>query len=112
MQDIERESRLNANIVICFEVRATALNPRIHTEGFPLCQHRTFQKGTSTEELRLNTRVHNFSLYTTTSTQEGRHKPSTKQRKNTLNDHKDYKHSLGDLKGSQTKALTIQDPGG
>jgi len=56
MQDIrEKENRSNANTVTCFEVRATALRPRLHTEGFPLCPHRTFHKGTSIEELQVNT---------------------------------------------------------
>ena len=60
MQDIReielRDSGSNTNIKICFEVRATALRPRLHTERFSLCPHRTFHKGTSTEELQLNTR--------------------------------------------------------
>ena len=54
MQDIReielRDSGSNSNIRICFEVRATALRPRLHIDGFPLCPHRT-----STEELQLNT---------------------------------------------------------
>ena len=60
MQDIRakeyRDSGSNANNKICFEVRATALRPRLHTERFSLCLHRTFckgtfHKGTSTEKL-------------------------------------------------------------
>ena len=31
-----RDSGSNPNTKICFEVRATALRPRLHTEGFPL----------------------------------------------------------------------------
>ena len=31
-----RDSGSIANTKICFEVRATALRPRLHTEGFPL----------------------------------------------------------------------------
>jgi len=58
MQDIKtielRDSGSNANTEICFEVRATTLRPRLHTEGFPLCPHRTFHKVTSTKELQLN----------------------------------------------------------
>ena len=50
-----REKDPNTNTKICFEVRATALRPCLHTEGFPLCPHRTFHKGTSTEELQLQT---------------------------------------------------------
>jgi len=57
MRDIKskelREKDLNANTKICFEVRATALRPRLHIEGFSLCPPRTFHKGTSTEELQL-----------------------------------------------------------
>ena len=55
MQDIReiemRDNGSNANTKICIEVRVTALCPRLHTEGFSLCPHRTFQKGTSTEKL-------------------------------------------------------------
>ena len=46
-----RDSGSITNTKICFEVRATALRSRLHTEGFPLCPHRTFHKGISTEEL-------------------------------------------------------------
>ena len=51
-----RDSGSNANNKIGFEVQATALHPRLHTEGFSLCPHMTFHKGNSTEELQLNTR--------------------------------------------------------
>jgi len=34
-----RDSGSNVNNKICFEVRATALRPRLHTEGFPLYVH-------------------------------------------------------------------------
>ena len=52
MQDInkrKRESRekdLNINTKIYFDVRATALRPRLHTKEFPLCPQRTFHIGT------------------------------------------------------------------
>ena len=40
MQDIKsselRDRRSNTNTRICFKVRATALRPRLHTEGFQL----------------------------------------------------------------------------
>ena len=67
MQDIReiefRDSRSNANLKICFEVRATALHPRLHTEGFSLCPHRTSSQGTSTEEFTITKLgVHNSSL--------------------------------------------------
>ena len=49
MQDVRekefRDSGLNANTKICFEARATALRPHLHTEGFPLRPHRTSHKG-------------------------------------------------------------------
>ena len=50
MQDMKerefRDSGLIANTEICFEVRATALRPRLHTEGFPLMRpHRTSHTG-------------------------------------------------------------------
>ena len=56
MQDIReielRDTGSNANTKICFEIRTTASRPRLHTEGFPPYPHRTFNKGTSTEELQ------------------------------------------------------------
>ena len=59
MQDIReielRDSGSNANNKVCFEIRATTLHPRLHAEGFPVCPHRTFHKGSSTEELQLYT---------------------------------------------------------
>ena len=40
IREIEfRDSRANANNKICFEIRATALRPRLHTEEFSLCPH-------------------------------------------------------------------------
>jgi len=58
MQDIRetklRDSGSNVNTKICFKVRVTALRPRLHTEEFSQCPHRTFHKGTSTKELQLN----------------------------------------------------------
>ena len=56
IREIElRDSRSNANNKRCFKIRATALRPRLHTEGFPLCSYMTFHKGTSTEELQYYT---------------------------------------------------------
>ena len=40
-----RDSRSIANTKICFEVRATALRPRLHIEGFLLCPNRTSHTG-------------------------------------------------------------------
>ena len=56
MQDIKerkfRDSGLIANTEIYFEIRATALRPRLHTEGFPLYVHTGLPtQGTSTEDL-------------------------------------------------------------
>ena len=67
MQDIReidfRDSGSNANTKICFEVRATALRSRLHTEGFSLRPHRTSHKGTSTKKFVITKLgVHNFSL--------------------------------------------------
>ena len=50
MQDIKerefRDSGSNANIKICFKVRATVLRPRLHTEGFLLYRpYRTSHTG-------------------------------------------------------------------
>jgi len=67
VQDIKekgRENRSNENTGICFEIRATALCPRLHTKGFSLYPHRIFHKRTSTEELQLqnwSTQLHSLS---------------------------------------------------
>ena len=49
MEDIKsrelRDRKSNANTRICFEVRATALRPRLHTEGFQLSTIGSFTKG-------------------------------------------------------------------
>ena len=56
MQDIKerefRDSGSNANAEICFEIQATALRPRLHTEEFPLYIYTGLPtQGTSTEDL-------------------------------------------------------------
>ena len=56
MQDIKekefRDSGSIANTKICFEVRATTLRSRLHTEGFSLYVYIGFPThGTSTEDL-------------------------------------------------------------
>jgi len=91
MQDIKekelRDSGSNANTKICFEVRATALHPRLHREGFSLRPHRTFHKGTSTEEFTI-TNLEYTTPFSFSSTQEEGTRPSTKQRKKIqLSDH-------------------------
>ena len=70
-----RDSGSIANTKICFEVRATALRPRLHTEGFPLYVHTGLPtQGISTEDLTNTTRsTQLLSPTNTTSTQEARH---------------------------------------
>ena len=70
-----RDSGSNANTKICFEIRATALCPCLHTEGFPLYRpHKDFPQGTSTEDLGNTKRKFTTPLSNnTTSTQEVRH---------------------------------------
>jgi len=60
-----REIDSNTNTGICFEVRATDLRPRLHTEGFSLYPHRTFHKGTSNKELQIQSGAHNSTLSNT-----------------------------------------------
>ena len=74
MQDIReievRDSGSKANTGICFEVRATALRPCLHPEGFSLYAHRTFHKGTFTKELQL----YNWSTLLLSQSQSPLHK--------------------------------------
>ena len=69
MQDIReielRDSGSNASTKICFEVRATALRPRLHTEGFSLRPHRTSQKGNLHQEI-CNYKVRSTQLLSST----------------------------------------------
>ena len=58
----KRDSESNANNKICFEDRAPALCPRLHTEGFLLCPHKTFHKGTITKNYNSTLGVHYSSL--------------------------------------------------
>ena len=73
IREIElRDSRSNANTKIYFEVRATALRPRLHIEGFPLRPLGPHTKGTSTEKFAITKLEYTTPLSnTTTSTQEG-----------------------------------------
>ena len=60
--------------VICFEVRATALHPRLHTEGFHYLVHTGLPtQGTSTEDLGNYNREYTnpLSITNTTSTLRG-----------------------------------------
>ena len=79
IREIEfRDSGSNANTKKCFEVRATALRPRLHTEGFSLHPHRTPIKGTSIEEFAITNLEYTTPLSNTiTSTQEARYKVKT-----------------------------------
>ena len=75
-----RDSGSKAN-KICFEVRATALRPRLHTEEFSLCPHKTFHKGTFIKELQL----HTWSILLLSQTQSplykrDRHKAKVKEK--------------------------------
>ena len=76
-----RDKDSNANTKICFEVRTTALCLCLHIEGFSLCPQRDLHRGITTYKIR------SIQLQLShTSTQEGRHKPSTKQREIQLSD--------------------------
>ena len=94
MKDIRkiklRDNGLNANNKICFEVRATALCPRLHTEGFSLYPHRTFHKGTSTEELQLYT----WSTLILSQTQSPLHKRDRHKAKTQSPIHKRDRHKV------------------
>ena len=73
-RDSVRDSGSNANTKICFEVRATALRSRLHTERFSLVHTRPPIEGTSTEEFAITKLKYTTPLSnTTTSTQEARH---------------------------------------
>ena len=91
MQDIrERVERKypSANTRICFEVLATALRSRLHTERFSLCPPKTLHKETSTEELqRYKPEYTTPSLNTITSTKEG----AQSKERNALGDSNDHK---------------------
>ena len=65
--------------VICFDVRATALRPRLHTEGFPihyLAHTGLPTQGTSTEDLGNYNREYTTPLSTEYNLSlEARHNP-------------------------------------
>ena len=66
MQDIReielRDSGSNANNKICFEVRATALRPDLHTEEFHYVHTGPSTKGPPLRNKNTTLRVHNSSL--------------------------------------------------
>ena len=80
-----RDSGSNANNKIYFEVRATALRPRLHAEGFPLCVHTgPSTKGPPLRNYNSTLGVHYSSL------KHNRHKAKAKKRLQSWrsNDHK------------------------
>ena len=64
IREIEfRDSGSNTNTKICFEVRATALRPRLHTERFSLYVHtEPSTKGPPLRNYNTTLEVHYFSL--------------------------------------------------
>jgi len=92
MQDIReidlRDSGSNTNNKIFFEVRATTLRPRLHIEGFSLCPHKTFHKGTSTVKLQLYT----WSTLLLSQTQSPLHKKDRHKAKTQSPLHKKDRH--------------------
>ena len=111
IREIElRDIGSNANTKICFEVRATAICPRLHTEGFSLCPH-DLPQGTSIEKLQLNT-GNTQLLSLTQTTLHKREGTKAKQRKALqlgdpmitysplmiLKDHKQFSHNTKILK--------------
>ena len=75
-----REKDPNANTRICFEVRATALCPRLHTKGFSTIHYGSSTKGPPPRNCNLQIGSTQLQL-SHTSTQEVGIKSSTKQRK-------------------------------
>ena len=86
MQDITekefRDSGSNANTKIPFEVRATSLRPRLHTEGFSLYVHTgPSTKGPPLRNYNSTLRVHYSSLKTQSPLHKrDRHKGKAKKR--------------------------------
>ena len=85
MQDVKRielrEKDPNTNTKICFEIRATALRPRLYTEGFSLFTKELPQR-------YLYRGITNYNPEYTTSTlshlyTRGRHKVKHKVKRNT-----------------------------
>ena len=62
MKDIKRDSGLNTNTKIYFEVRATGLHPRIHTKGFSLSTIESSIKGLPPRNYKYNPGVLNSTL--------------------------------------------------
>ena len=87
MQDVReielRDSGSNVNTNICFEVRATALRPRLHTEDFHYVHTGPSIKGPPLRNYNSTPGVHNSSFNTQTSTQEVGTKPSKSKGKYT-----------------------------
>ena len=75
-------------------------------KDFHYIHARPSTKGPLPRNYNSTLRVHNSSLNTIISIQEG----AQSKERNTLGDHKDHKHSLCDLKGSQTIFSHNKDP--
>jgi len=102
MQDIkrdrvERERSIRKHKEYVSKFEPLFYVPCLRIEGFQLSTIGSFTQGPSPRNYN-STPKYTTSLYAITSTQEG----AQSKERNTLGDHKDYKHSLGDLKGSQT----------
>jgi len=74
-----RDRRSNTNTGICFEVRATALRPRLHTEEFQLSTKNLPQRNLHWE-ITITNREETTPLSFSSIQEEGT-KPSIKQRK-------------------------------
>jgi len=98
MQDIGeielRDSGSNANTKIYFEVRATALHPHLHKEGFHYVHIGPSTKGSLPRNYNSTPGVHNSSLNTQNLYTRGGHLDKHKAKENTLGEHKDHKQSL------------------
>jgi len=79
IREIEfRDSGSNANTEICFEDRATALRPHLHTEGFHYVHAGPPHREPPPRNLHVQGKEYTTPLSnTTTSTEEARHKAKT-----------------------------------
>ena len=107
MQEIREieftDSGSDVNTKIYFEVRATALRPRLHTEGFHYVHTGPPTKGTSTKEFAITNLEYTTSLSnTTTSTQEASHKGKQQSPLHKWDRHK--------AKAKQIKNYNLGDP--
>ena len=107
MQDIReielRDSGSNTNNKICFEIRALLYVPAFIQKDFYYVQTGPSTKGPLLRNYNSTPGVHYSSLNT-------QHLAKHKIKENTLGNHKDHKHSFGDIKGSQTIFPQNKDP--